>query len=907
MRAPTQRRLLLLAACACLMAVVCASPAGADGLTPAEQALLRDAKALQRTGGAHLAQGRTGEAIEALTDAWKLLDGQPAAPLQVRRAKIACKLGAAWLTAAEPEQAERWYGSCEQDSLATDRGDVLNRALVGQAVLLRTLGRSEEALGVLDRAWQIPDSEFRGEPERRGMLLFQRGRTLDQLGRLDEALEAYFAASRELEWAIDAGDAVPREEAGDAAEAMVARAPEGRRFYAASRVGVASLTGRLGHPAAAASDLVSILQHPDSMLVTDYTSYAALASSFALSAGDVAQASRLYEEARSSLELVGPERDRPRIERLAARLELAGGHLDEGCDGLEESWQLQQGADQLQGGAGLLVAISRCRLEQDRAAEAEAAASQAIALAVQEGDAEGWEARWQRGRVRAAAGRLGPALEDYRAALDGLDAQIESLRLDELQLGLGADASDLYDDAAAAVLAVGGPEAAEEALGIMERARARLLLASVLGIDVDPEAVGAPIAPVDDWPLPAPGAGVDRTLRGGELLRGLRGEGWDAEASARRAGLRSTGDRLERVLRRELTPEHARIVGASGTVAPEVIRDRLPAGLVVVSYRVGEASTDVFVTRRSGTDHRRLDVGRAALDEAIRGLLRTISPTGRGPGPSSEARLAGDRVGRLLLSPVAPLLEGAEAVVFVPDGNLYRLPFAALRLDERWLAERLAVGVAPSLNVLDALLQRPAGRRDSFVGVADPLGNLPAARAEVRDAAGRFEESLVLQGADADPEAVADALSRGDVVHIAAHGHLLSRQTPAFLELAGDSGSRPLSADAVLQLDVRASLVVLSACKSAVGGHRGGEALVNSLARSFLAAGASTVVGSLWDVDDVGTAELMRRFYDGLRAGQGPAAALAAAQVGMATSTEPGDDVTHPWFWAGFVAIGDPR
>jgi len=165
----------------------------------------------------------------------------------------------------------------------------------------------------------------------------------------------------------------------------------------------------------------------------------------------------------------------------------------------------------------------------------------------------------------------------------------------------------------------------------------------------------------------------------------------------------------------------------------------------------------------------------------------------------------------------------------------------------------------------------------------------------------------VLEGADASREAVLAGLREADVVHLAAHGQLLSRSLPSYLELAGEGGSvAPLDSDLILQLQIPASLVTLSACKSARGGHAGGEALINSLARSFLAAGASSVVGSLWDVDDQGTAALMRRFYERLGEGGSPGSALAGAQRSLATAPAADCEFSHPWFWAGFVTVGAP-
>lgn len=77
---------------------------------------------------------------------------------------------------------------------------------------------------------------------------------------------------------------------------------------------------------------------------------------------------------------------------------------------------------------------------------------------------------------------------------------------------------------------------------------------------------------------------------------------------------------------------------------------------------------------------------------------------------------------------------------------------------------------------------------------------------------------------------------------------------------------------------------------------RGDEAL--GMARAFLAAGALTVVVSLWLVDDESTADLMATWYAGLGAGERPAQALRRAQLGVR------DRFPHPFHWAPFVLVG---
>jgi CHAT domain-containing protein len=95
-------------------------------------------------------------------------------------------------------------------------------------------------------------------------------------------------------------------------------------------------------------------------------------------------------------------------------------------------------------------------------------------------------------------------------------------------------------------------------------------------------------------------------------------------------------------------------------------------------------------------------------------------------------------------------------------------------------------------------------------------------------------------------------------------------------------------------------LVVLSACQTAIGKEIRGEGLMG-LTRGFMYAGAPRVVASLWKVNDEATAELMRRFYNGmLRQKLRPAAALREAQLSMWNESA----WQSPFFWSGFVLQG---
>ena len=106
----------------------------------------------------------------------------------------------------------------------------------------------------------------------------------------------------------------------------------------------------------------------------------------------------------------------------------------------------------------------------------------------------------------------------------------------------------------------------------------------------------------------------------------------------------------------------------------------------------------------------------------------------------------------------------------------------------------------------------------------------------------------------------------------------------------------------VLDLNLRADMVVLSGCQTAGGRVMRAEGLVG-FTWAFLATGASSVVVSLWNVNDQSTAELMHAFYREL-ANEGPAEeALRRAKFSLMAASRPA--YRHPYYWAPFILVGD--
>jgi CHAT domain-containing protein/tetratricopeptide (TPR) repeat protein len=190
------------------------------------------------------------------------------------------------------------------------------------------------------------------------------------------------------------------------------------------------------------------------------------------------------------------------------------------------------------------------------------------------------------------------------------------------------------------------------------------------------------------------------------------------------------------------------------------------------------------------------------------------------------------------------------------------------------------------------------------------VSRLPFSRREAAAIKSAVGEGQTLEAVDFDASratAMSAELGQYRIIHFATHG-LLNSEHP---ELSGlvfslvDRQGKPqngfLRLHEVYNLNLPAELVVLSACQTGLGKDVKGEGLVG-LTRGFMYAGAARVMASLWQVDDLATAELMKRFYakvlgEGLR----PAAALRDAQVEMWKQKQ-----WHaPYYWAGFTLQGE--
>ena len=350
-------------------------------------------------------------------------------------------------------------------------------------------------------------------------------------------------------------------------------------------------------------------------------------------------------------------------------------------------------------------------------------------------------------------------------------------------------------------------------------------------------------------------------------------------------------------------------------------------------------------------------------DEITRAVKDVYELLEVAPGSDTDNRLnkATAELSRLVLGPVANQLN-ARRIIVVADGALNYIPFQLLPLsshDQTPLVANYEVVNAPSASVLGQLRQerqqRPR-RTKILAAFGDPVfasnyqqfknsgsGELLAATKSDRgESWQRASRDIEVKGDDVDPSTIqplhyskselkklsdlagSQALikrgfdaSRGvlettdfskyAILHFATHG-LLNPQNPensGFLLSMLDYDGKPqngfITMRDVYSLNVPVDLVVLSACRTGLGKDVRGEGLIG-LTRGFMHAGASSVVASLWKVDDEATAELMKNFYANmLQKGMAPAEALRAAQ----NTVRQNPQWQSPHFWAGFTLQGE--
>jgi CHAT domain-containing protein len=390
-------------------------------------------------------------------------------------------------------------------------------------------------------------------------------------------------------------------------------------------------------------------------------------------------------------------------------------------------------------------------------------------------------------------------------------------------------------------------------------------------------------------------------------------------------------------------------------IQEEVISDN---DTVLLEYLLGSEKSYVWVVTRTSITSHELP-SREAISNTVQSLYNLLKEPAQ-PETKSKLDQTVQELAQMILSPVAAELNKKQIIVAADDALNY-IPFQLLPAGpgnpEPLVVQHDIINV-PSASILGEL-RREAARRGvrakALAVFGNPIFAAPNARpdnsqqltstqtsadqlkhatrgiqldsdssdlptfdrlfysareiANLRDVATE-EQTFAASDYDATREQLLSMdFTQYAILHFATHG-LLNPERPEDSKLVLSTITRDgrtvngfVSLQDIYSLRAPVDLVVLSACQTGLGKDIRGEGLVG-LTRGFMYAGATSVVASLWKVEDEATAELMRRFYiEMLKNGKTPAEALRAAQNSIRQVPE----WSAPHYWAGFTLQGEYR
>jgi len=436
---------------------------------------------------------------------------------------------------------------------------------------------------------------------------------------------------------------------------------------------------------------------------------------------------------------------------------------------------------------------------------------------------------------------------------------------------------------------------------------------------------------------------------GEEIRRVASGEGGDQVSQIQREldELRTTYQEVESQIRAK-SPRYAALTQPQPLSVPVIQKQVLDRYTLLLEYALGKPRSYLWAVSATGLRSFELP-SRGEIEKLALRLYLTV--TGRRPGGPNAYQTSASALAAMLLAPVRDEITNKRLVI-VADGVLQIVPFAVLpspgaKTYEPLIVQHEIINV-PSASTVALLRRESAGRKPARKDVAvfadavyqrndervakvvsaaltQPreseasaaamngfgLERLTASREEaegILKLVAPQERFAALDFAANRASATAPSLAQYRIIHFATHG-LVNDEHP---ELSGivlslfDKQGVPqdgfLRLNDLFNLKLGADLVVLSACKTALGTEVGGEGLIG-LARGFMYAGAPRVVLSLWSVNDQATAEEMQRFYRSMLGARHlrAAAALRQAQIQMWKD----DKWSAPSLWAAFELQGD--
>jgi CHAT domain-containing protein len=355
----------------------------------------------------------------------------------------------------------------------------------------------------------------------------------------------------------------------------------------------------------------------------------------------------------------------------------------------------------------------------------------------------------------------------------------------------------------------------------------------------------------------------------------------------------------------------------SGQVAHRVqridiaqVRQHLSADHLLLSYYMHRGKLVIFAITAGDLMVHELPDGQTELEHLLLILHANFQAQGwfGASGSQKTIRRLLKKLYDLLITPVASLLPSSSGyLTIVPYDSLHKLPFHALYDGSRFLIEDYQINYLPASSLLTHLALRNSQQSDpTETAIRPPLvfgysdrGHLQRVQDEARTIASLLGGDCYLEE-EATIARLIQQAPTSPIIHLATHGqNRLDAPNFSYVRLADGQ----LNAIDAFSFDLQhCELVALSGCETGLALSGGGDEQLG-LARAFLAAGAPSLVISLWSVEDTSTNELMQHFYQHLLQGESKVQALRSAQCNLLQQTD--SMYAHPYFWAAFRLVGD--
>ncbi len=498
-----------------------------------------------------------------------------------------------------------------------------------------------------------------------------------------------------------------------------------------------------------------------------------------------------------------------------------------------------------------------------------------------------WRALLGLARLQNLAGDSLKAVASYQQALETVEGLRAEIKLDQLKDGFLADKMDVYSGLVSLLVDL---KRSDEAFAVAERSRSRSLidilgrqrlsLSGAVNQELYDHQNRLKEQILEQESLSVQAVNPKERARYSDALQRLQAEYQDLLIDIERK-----------------RPDLLALVKVSPTTLDDV-RKLLEPGVVLLSYY---QLPDRLLCWKIDHDQAKLIIQNipakelAAKISSYRRMLQNLEPL------EKQSRELYD----LLVA--APLAGSGSlrSVGIIPHGSLHYLAFATLSDGRDYLVDRQKLFYLPAASVLKyTLARRQQNKNLRVLAIGNPdLGNsaldLPFAEREAGTLRWNYPDVTTLTRERATESWVREHISEFGVIHLASHGEF-DPVNPLFsaIRLTKDNkADGKLQAEEVFGLDIRADLVVLSACQTGLGDIRSGDDVVG-MNRAFIFAGTHSLMSSLWRVSDVSTAIMMKQFYRNYMT-YGKSESLTRAMQHVKNR------YPHPGYWGAFVLTGD--